>query len=364
MTNQIEPTIMLQQLLDDLVNEQDAIRNGVLLIDSPDFCWRGASGLADPESGLAMETADAFLIDSVAKTMTATLIMKLIEAGRLNLDDPVGAFLDPKLMDGLLDFEGKPFAETVRVEHLLSHRSGLADDWNESRFFDLIVSDPGKRWTPEETIEFVKANCQPKFSPGDGFQYSDPGYNMLGLIIEAVSGQSLHEYSRAMLFEPLGMKHTYRPSHEDPRPSLPNREPARRYLQDMECTAIPAVMTADWAGGGLVSTTEDLNQFLRAFVHGKPFAKSETRDSMLQWKRTSEFTYYGYGVSRVNFAESDNPAHRELGEIWGHTGSSHNFMYYWPSRDITLIGTLNQIVTATNLYDTVARIMQTILKAQ
>ena len=361
MTNQTGPTILLQQLLDNLVNEQAAIRNGILLINSPDLCWQGAAGLADPEIGLTADPADAFLIDSMAKMMTATLVMKLIEAGRIHLEDPVGKFLDATILDGLKDSNGAPFGKTVTIKHLLSHRSGLADDWNEPGFFDLIVADPGKHWTPEETIEFVKVNCQPKFPPGEGFQYSDPGYNMLGLIIESVTGKSLHEFSRAMLFEPLGMNHTYRPSHEDSRPSLSSREPSRRYLQDMECTAIPAVMTADWAGGGLISTTEDLNRFLRAFVCGDLFVNAETRDLMLQWQRTSDFTYYGFGVSRVNYAESDNPEQHALGEIWGHTGSSHNFMYYWPSRDTTMIGTLNQMVTETQLYDTVARIMQVLI---
>jgi D-alanyl-D-alanine carboxypeptidase len=358
----LEPANALQQLVDDLVNQHASIPSGVLLIDSPNLQWQGVSGLANPGTGLVMETADGYLIDSIAKIMTATIVMKLVESGQLNLGDRVGQFLDPELLDGLKDLDGQPFGGSVTIEHLLSHRSGLADDWNTPGFFDLIVGAPEKQWTPQETIEFVKSTCQPEFSPGEGFQYSDPGYNMLGLIIESVTGQSLHDISRAMLFEPLGMKHTYRPSHEVSRPSLPNREPAQRYLQDMECTAIPAVMTADWAGGGLVSTTADLNRFLRAFVRGDLFENSQTRDSMLQWKRTSAFTYYGFGVSRVNYAESDSVEQHELGEIWGHTGSSHNFMYYWPKYDTTMIGTLNQMVTATTIYETVARIMKVILE--
>lgn len=354
----------LKCLLDDMVNEDPSVRNGLLLIDGSDSCWKGAAGLADEGNNLAAHPDDQFVIDSIGKTMTATLAMKLVEAGDLNLDDQVGQFLDPAVLSGLRDFNGRPFGDTVTIEHLLSHRSGLADDWNEPGFFELIVAEPERRWTPEETIEFVKKNCEPKFPPGEGFQYSDPGYNMLGLILESVSGESLHEISRRLLFDPLGMNHTYRPSHEDSRPSLPDREPAHRYLEAMECTMLPSVMTADWAGGGLVSTTEDVNRFLRAFVKGELFQASETRNRMLQWKRTSDFTYYGCGVSRVNYVESANPDHRELGDIWGHTGSSHNFMYYWPSQDITLIGTLNQIVVARSLYDTVARIMKAILDAR
>ena len=351
----------LQSLLDGFVNEQANVRNGVLFVEGPGFKWKGASGIAVAESGLSMLPDDQFNVDSIAKMMTATIVMKLVEAEELGLDDRIYQYLPDSLMDGLHVYEGRSYGEEITVRHLLSHTSGIADDWAHPEFLGLIEADPQKRWTPEETVGFVKKNCRPAFPPGDGFQYSDPGYNLLGLIIEKHTGRALHEVYRDLLLDPLGMNHTYRPSHEEARPSLPGRGPSQRYLDDLECTLLPAVMTADWAGGGLISTTEDLNRFLRAFVRNEIFEDPTTRDEMFKWVKSGPFHSYGFGISRVVFDRSGNPRHTGLGEVWGHSGSSDNFMYYWPDEDVAMIGTLNQIACERNLYDNVASIMNAIL---
>jgi len=350
----------LQALLDHLVAEEVHVPGGILRVNGPSLRWRGASGIAIPEGNVAMSPDDRFVIDSIGKTMTATIVMKLVEAGRLALDDPIGRHAPSTLLDGLLDFNRQPFAETVTLRHLLGHASGLADDWNHPGFLDLIIADPKRRWTPEETIEYVKRNCDPTFPPGGGFRYSDPGYNLIGLAVEAVAGRPLHVVLREMLLEPLGMDDTYWPSHEEPRPPATNEQVSRRFLEDMECTLWPAVITANWAGGALVSTAEDLDRFFRAFVRGELFDDPATRDRMLDWRESGPYHDYGFGVSRVDFDRSPTPGHAGLGEVWGHTGSSHNFMYYWPGVDVTLIGTLNQIVCDRTVYDTVAAIMREI----
>jgi D-alanyl-D-alanine carboxypeptidase len=287
--------------------------------------------------------------------------MKLVKAGELGLGEPICRYLPDPLMDGLHVYKGRSYSKEITVQHLLTHTSGIADDWAHPEFLGLITADTQKRWTPEETVEFVKQKCQPRFPPGGGFQYSDPGYNLLGLIVEKLTGKPLHEVYRELLLDPLGMDHTYRPASEEPRPSLPGRGPSHRYLDDYECTLLPAVMTADWAGGGLISTSEDLNRFLRAFVQNEVFEHPTTRDRMFNWVSSGPFHNYGFGISRVLFDQSDNPKYIGLGEIWGHGGSSDNFAYYWPSQDTTLIGTLNQIACERDMYDNVTLIMRAIL---
>jgi D-alanyl-D-alanine carboxypeptidase len=350
----------LQSLLDEWVGTRSNVHGAILLVECPTFKWKGASGMAAPETGLPMLPDDQFNIDSIAKTMTAAIVMRLVEARKLGLDDWIGRYLPDSLIDGLHVYEGRSYAGDISVRHLLSHTSGIPDDWACPEFFDLIVAEPQRRWTPEETVEFVKHHCQPAFPPGRGFKYSDPGYNLLGLIIEEVEGKALHQVYRDMLLDPLGMRHTYRPSREEPRPSIPGRGPSHRYLDDMECTLLPAVMTADWAGGGLISTTEDLNRFLQAFVQNRIFESPSTQDEMFHWVESGPFNNYGFGISRVLFDRSGKPEHAGLGDIWGHAGSSRNFMYYWPSADTTIIGTLNQIDCEGDLYDDVARIMKAI----
>jgi D-alanyl-D-alanine carboxypeptidase len=350
----------LQSLLDSLVATAPGVRSGLLLVDGPTFHWKGASGVAFADSQVVALPDDQFNIDSIAKMMTATIAMKLVEQKKVKLGDRIAEYLPDSLVEGLHVYEGRPFGQEITVRQLLNHTSGIVDDWVCPGFLDLVAGDPHRRWSPEETIEYVKRNCPPRFRPGDGWQYSDTGYNLLGLVLERVAGKPLHELYREMLLDPLGMDHTYRPAYEAPRPPIPGRPPAERYLGDMECGLWTSVMTADWGGGGLVSTTEDLNTFLRSFVRGNAFADRRTRDEMLAWVESGPHNNYGLGVSRVLFSSFDDPSVRALGDVWGHTGSSHNFMYYWPQEDLAIIGTLNQMAVEADLYDTVASIMMTI----
>jgi CubicO group peptidase (beta-lactamase class C family) len=335
-----------------------------LLVEGPGFRWKGASGVAVEAKGLPMMPDDQFAVDSVAKTMTAAVVMKLAEADRLSIDDRIRAHLPPELMSNLHVFQGRSYSDEITVRHLLNHTSGIPDDWSCADFLDRIASDLQRRWTPEETVAFVKDNCEPAFPPGGGFSYSDTGYNLLGLIVESVTGDPLHEVFRNLLLDPLGMDHTYRPAYEEPRPSIPGRPPAERYLGDVECSLSPAVMTADWGGGGLVSTTEDLDRFLRALVDNRIFSNPATRDEMVTWVDSGPFHSYGLGVGRVDFDRSGSPLHAGLGQAWGHAGSSQVLMYYWPSRDVVMVGTLNQIDSERSLYDILASIMRAVLEAR
>lgn len=350
----------LQALLDRLVAEEPGVRSAVLLVDGPDLHWAGASGIAFAESGRPILPADQFNIDSIAKMMTASVAMLLVEDGALALDERIAAHLPESLVEGLHVYEGRSYGEEITVRQILSHTSGIRDDWACPGFLDLVAEDPERRWRPEETVEYVKSNCPPLFPPGGGFHYSDTAYNVLGLVLENVTGKPLHELQREKLFAPLGMAHTYRPAYEPATPSLPGRPPVERYLDDLECALWPSVMTADWAGGGLVSTAQDLNRFMRAFVENRIFRDPSTKATMLTWVESGPHNNYGLGVSRVLFERFEDPAVAALGEVWGHSGSSHNFMYYWPRGDVTLVGTMNQMSVETDLYDIVATILQRI----
>lgn len=350
----------LQALLEGFVGEGTGVRNAVLLVECPGFAWRGAAGLAIPDSGRVMRPGDQFVIDSIGKMFTAAAVMKLVESGRIGLDDRIGTYLPDSLMADLHVLDGRSYGERITVRHLLSHRSGIADDWASPAFFELIAGDLQRRWRPEETALFVKERCPPAFPPGEGFLYTDVGYNLLGLVLERVTGQALHQVQRDLLLDPLGLAHTYRPSHEAPRPSLPGHGPSQRFLGDLECSLAPAVVTADWAGGGLVSTAEDLARFLRAFVRNEIFAHPTTKDLMLSWSKSGPYHGYGLGVSRIVYDESLAPHHRGLGELWGHRGSSNNFLYYWPRHDLVVVGTLNQVDLPRNFYDMLALILHAI----
>ena len=110
----------------------------------------------------------------------------------------------------------------------------------------------------------------------------------------------------------------------------------------------------------MISTTEDLLLFMRAFVRNEIFKSPTTMEKMFKRVKSGPFHNYGLGISHVLFDKSDNPAYEGLVEVWGHTGSSDNFIYYCPGEEMIMIGTLNQINCTRNLYDNIALIIRII----
>ena len=160
--------------------------------------------------------------------------------------------------------------------------------------------------------------------------------------IEKLSGLSLSEAFHELFYEPLAMNDTYRRFFEEPRHSVSDRPLSRWFRGDFDCTELRSI-TADWAGGGLISTTEDLNRFMHAFVENRIFSDSTTRDTMLQWIKAGEAWDYGLGIIRAHLDVIDTLFPAEAGEIWGHQGMSSAFMYYWPKKQVYFCGTFNQM---------------------
>jgi D-alanyl-D-alanine carboxypeptidase len=339
----------LQANLTNMVATAHSIHNAVLLIEAPqrNFKWVGAAGMADSAAGLVMNPADQFRTASIGKMTCATLAMKLMEAGYFALDDSIYHYLPDSIMNGLHVIQSQDYSNRITIRQLLNHRSGLADyvmdgDVNGNGlpdFLELLIAQPNKFWTPEETIEYCKQNLTPFFIPGEGFHYSDTNYQLLGLLMQRITGKTLHRLYQEMLFTPLGMNYTYLEFYDNPIPSVPGHGLSQVYFGDINYTNWTSA-SADWAGGGLISTCEDLNRFLRAFVNDQIFQNSQSKTEMMNWQTTGETgVYYGLGILRFNLVELGFPG---FGALYGHEGFPQSFMYYWPPQNVTLVGTLNQ----------------------
>ncbi len=337
----------LQALLDRAVEEDPPVRNGVMRVDAPRLSWQGASGLANPDQGVAMLPEHQFQAASITKMITATTFMMLVDDGRVELDTGIGRYLPASITSGLHEHGGRSYGPEITPRQLLGHTSGIADFFGDGEprpggalpFVAKMREDPDRLWDPVEIIAWTKAHLRPHFPPGDGWHYADTGFVLAGLIIEAVTGQELHEAMRERLFEPLGMRDTYMLFREPARPGLAGQEPSVAYAGDMEYGTQRSV-SADWASGGLVTTAGDLSRFIRAFAADRIFRDRALKDAMLTWTPTGETgVYYGLGVRRFVLEELEMP---ESGQLWGHTGFLKPFMLYWPERKASICGTLNQ----------------------
>jgi D-alanyl-D-alanine carboxypeptidase len=331
----------LQQTLDQAVKEDPLVRNAVLLVESPrlKLRWTGASGLADSAAGVAMNPDHPFLAASIGKFTLAALVLKLSEEGRLNLDDKLELHLSNDIINEVHVINGVSYGKTLTLRQLLNHTSGLPDYYgdfiNEADkadgspyFFELLLSNPDKFWTPIETINYTKQYLKPLFAPGEGWHYSDTNYQLIGLVVEKVTGMQLHEAYRKWLFNPLKMNDTYMHLREQPR----GKALSHVYLQDYDITNVNA-LSADWGGGGIATTTGDLQKFMRAIVNDSYFTRPATKQAMLNWVPTPEYEGYGLGIQKIIVAGE---------ELIGHGGAYHSGIYYWKAKDAVISYTLNQ----------------------
>ena len=153
-------------------------------------------GLANLEYDVPITGASIFESGSVAKQFTAAAIVLLAQDGKLSLDDDIRKYL-PEVPD---------FGETIRIRHLLTHTSGLRDQWE---LLGIEGRGPGTQvHSPATTLDLVAHQKALNFPPGTEYSYSNTGYALAGVIVQRVSGQTLDAFTQARLFGPLGMTHT------------------------------------------------------------------------------------------------------------------------------------------------------------
>ena len=289
--------------------------------------------------GDAAEPTSPFRIASITKTFTAAVVAQMVHEGRLGFDDLIASHLPADHLDllpRLHVFDGVSYGERMTVRQLLTHSAGLFDYAMSESFFLEIAADPGRPWTPRRMLEGAIAWGAPHFAPdtGYGYAYSDTGYVLLGLAIEHLDGRPLHEAYRARIIEPLGLRGTYLEGFEEHRGS------AMTHPHEGTIDTFPIHGSADWAGGGLVSDTDDLAVFARALATGTVVPQPEL-DQMLEFrfrtldpaKHSPGFLGYGMGVEARDVDGVLLRGHR------GHWGA---WMHVDPATGLTITGTINQ----------------------
>jgi CubicO group peptidase (beta-lactamase class C family) len=155
-------------------------------------------GIADP-SGRPVTPQTPFRLASVSKTITALAIMQLVEAGKVELDAPVQRYL-PWFRVGVEPMPGQDASSTITVRHLLYHTSGIPQSAGNDNFFNGDLSDAAL----ENNVRQL-AGVALNRPVGTTYQYANLNYDVLGLIVQAVSGQSYEAYIQEQLFTPLAM---------------------------------------------------------------------------------------------------------------------------------------------------------------
>jgi D-alanyl-D-alanine carboxypeptidase len=242
-------------------------------------------------AGPALNAHSIFRVASNTKPYVAVTILRLWEDGLIDLDASIRTYVDPAYL-AVLDGDGYDTAH-MTVRHLLSHTSGLADHAQTQQFLDAITTHPATAWTRASHLEALARWTDPVGRPGEKFAYSDPGYQLLGHIVEKLTGMPLAAAVRATLrFDQLGLRDTYWETQE---PAPERRQRVHQFLHGHD--------TYDWnptldmyGGGGLVATPEDLARFLFALFEGKVFKRPATLAMMLSREGLPKDSPYRLGL--------------------------------------------------------------------
>lgn len=296
----------------DRLSARDDFAGSVIIARNGKKPLARAWGLADPTTRAAMTLDTPMFLASAGKMFTAVATLQLVDAGKIDLDAPIGRYLT--------DY---PNAETAKVtiRQLLTHRGGTGD-------IGILGRDDSANRARVRTIDDIvklNGNRAPDFQPGSKEDYSNYGFILLGAVIERVTGKSYYDYVAEHVFKPAGMSRTGFPDHNH----LRGIGVGYTTFFGAEPKLVANTSVLPWRGasaGGGVSTANDMLRFFDALKTGKLLSPA-----MFKLATTPGATsWYGLGFV-VNSGAS---------ESYGHGGNSYGMdvaAHHYVKKDTTFI---------------------------
>ncbi len=311
--NQSQPVLLdrinkINSMLDEAIAKEQIPGLVAMIVKDGKIIYHTAKGFADVESGKKMEKNSIFRIASQTKAITSTAIMILWEEGKFRLDDPISKYIpefkNPQVLNTFryadTTYSTKPSSREITIRHLLTHTSGLGygvidgDErmkmiYHKAGVVDLFTTE---NITIGESVKRL-AKLPLHHEPGAKYTYSE-GLDVLGYLVEIISGKPFDVFLKERIFDPLGMNDT------------------RFYLNDAQASRLVTVHTrkdSKWVsfpvtfydpaypktgakaffsgGAGLSSTTEDYAKFLQMYLNngiynGKRILSPLTIHTMMQ----------------------------------------------------------------------------------
>jgi D-alanyl-D-alanine carboxypeptidase len=330
----------VQPELDRLMRDL-AITGAAVLVRSPELGdWATTMGTRTWHGTEPVTLGDHVRVGSNTKTWTATVILQLVDEGRIALDDPVSRYR-PDVPNG----------ENITIAQLLDMTSGLANYTTDLELNEQMDSNPGRVWNPEELLAIGLAE-PPAFPPGEGFLYSNTNYVLLGVIIEQLTGVPVEQAFQDRVFDPLELDETSFPALTDA--SIPQPHPQTytfgTNVETIDSLVLPPEVQAaasagtlepmdvtdtnpswGWTAGAGISTAPDLADYVEGLVDGCLLSPQlqQQRIASVQPLDPDDPASPGYGLGLARF-----------GPVYGHSGElpgTNSFMGHDPVRDITVV---------------------------
>lgn len=265
-----------------------------------DIVWSEGFGYADIELRVPVDPATTkFRVGSTAKSMTAMAVGQLYETGDLDLDAPIQRYL-PQFPE-----KEAPITSRQLAGHLAGIRHYQDDEFYSNKAYGSVQDGLA-----------IFANDPLVAAPGTEFNYSTYGFNLLSAVVEQAAGEEFLGYMTSKVFAPVGMRHTV-PDRVEP---LIEGRAAYYRVEDRQLVNTPWVDNSNkWAGGGFLSTSEDLARFGSAHLTND-FLKPETIAMMWTAQTTSNGQSTGYGIGWS--VDTDANGHDYIGHTGGSVGGT------------------------------------------
>ena len=292
-----------------------------------------ASGVADLATGAPLRTDMQFKIASQTKTFTADLILQLVSEHKLSLDDHISRWV-----------KGVPNGDAITIRELLNHTSGLADGFTSPTVQSKVVSG----CTVAELLT-AEAKFAPIAPPGQKWSYSNYGYNLLGRVVELVTGQDLSTALQQRIAKPLGLHRTLLPTSGNGLTApftrgygTGNVGPTSPAKAADDATDLPG--SCLWAHGGMVSTLSDMHVWAKAVATGSlldPAVQREATNNPIPFVFSGNYNGPGKWRYGLGYVESGGFRGAE-GSFAGYESAS----MYSPELDTTIVVVSTKLANA------------------
>lgn len=358
-----EGLAMMQEVVEKAV-ASDAVSSGLVRIVAPEN-GIDESFVAGESHGELTALDQPFHVASVGKLFTTSLVGMLVDEGLIRFDDPIFSFFDEGALDGLFVFDGVDYQSEVTVAMLLGHTSGVADyfeDEGKDGFSgaEWMLAEPDQFWTPEMMVDFTREFQSAVGPAGAQFHYSDTGFILLGMMIENVTGMDFDVALDSMIFSPLDMNDTYLIFYGKPKNE--KREINDAWLNGVDVSGFES-LSIDWAGGGVISTLDDLVKFAKAFNEGELVSDATLARLYAFDEKFMRGIAYGLGTMEYRFNEF-MPTLGFLPRYRGHMGVLGTHLLYDAESGTVLVASFGSTDFAAGSVRTVIQLLTILWRIQ
>lgn len=289
-----------------------------------DQYWEEQKGMADLEKNRPIKPCMVWPGYNITKMFTATVILKLKEEGKINLDNPIAGYLPANIVAQV------PGAAKITVRHLLNHSSGIENFWDNSQYILGYLANPKRSYTVNDYLDAAQGRL---FEAGTDAAYSNTNYLLLALIIDHVTGKPHVQAYEKYITQRLGLTATYYKQ----LPAVQMNSNSPQLYADIDGEGQLTAYTEnsflqfknEFGSNGILATPKNYVDFLYALTHGNILTNA-TFNQMKTWVRSSVGTgVYGLGFEKFDIGGKD---------VYGHSGNGFGgrmLLLYVPEKELT-----------------------------